>query len=176
MTDALATIVRLRRVAEQAGTGGALGDDGPWLADALRAYLDRASKGATIDGAFGLTVPDGGEPWWRIELRTNRNAALREYFTRFCTAPTDPECLGILQNEIKRYARSQWSCDRKVTEFSTNFEGSPRGLLFRSFRINESLGATSMPLSVKQLRRILASHSTHDENLGHAEPRSRGVV
>ncbi|MGI4944431.1 MAG: hypothetical protein ACRYHQ_28380 [Janthinobacterium lividum] len=48
-----------------------------WFAEVLARYEAGAEDGLTLDRAFGLAPPAGGEPWWDAERRTRRDAAIR---------------------------------------------------------------------------------------------------
>ena len=82
-------IDHLRHVAELAAAGKALGDDGPWLADAIRRYLEGAARGLTLDSTFG-TEPMPFEPaWWEQEAAARRDELIHQmaaHFRQYATA------------------------------------------------------------------------------------------
>lgn len=164
----LATIARLRLVAERMVRGELPADDGRWLGGLLQDYLTRApEENLTLDHAFGLAVEPGGEPWWSREWRALRDELVREYFAKFCGAATFAQALARLQSDIRRYERAQWPRDGKLSEMPVAYEGLPRGLLLKIFRLNENLGAGAMPSSRNQLTRILATHYVEREKVVH---------
>lgn len=55
-----------------------------WFPEALARYEAGAEDGLTLDRAFGLVPPRGGNSWWEAERRTRRDvlirAARKQYF------------------------------------------------------------------------------------------------
>ena len=168
---ALATIARLRLVAERMARGEPNVADDRWLSELLTEYLSRApDEGVTLDDVFGLAVAQGGEPWWSREARALRDELIREYFAKFCGAATFAQALATLQSDIRRYERAGWPRDGKLREMPPAYEGLPRGLLLKIFQLNENLGAGAMPSSTDQLTRILATHCAESGKLPHEIP------
>jgi len=154
---------RLRRLADHAR---ACGDDG--FAEGIELYLEKASEGLSLDEALGLAAERGGERWWSREHRLRRDEAICEFFARYCLGQTDARRRAILQHELLRYQRKQWASDKRQPMMPAAYEGTPRALLFKAFRENESLDAKRrMPTSDDQLCRILSSHCAIERNIPH---------
>ncbi len=76
MTSAVLTSIRkLRRIAAALDAGNA---DTRWLANCLQNYFDGASRGLTLELAFGLSSAAGHANWWTKEAVQARDTALRE--------------------------------------------------------------------------------------------------
>jgi hypothetical protein len=89
-------IDRLRRVAAALESGEApAADDATWFADAVTRYALGACDGLTLDRALGLVSKPGCRPWWRIEERAQREAAVKrvaeEYFSDLSAAAAADE-------------------------------------------------------------------------------------
>ncbi len=146
----------LCRIAEQARSG-ALGDDGEWLADGIELFIAKAGDKWSLDRALILA--------WSNERRARRNDELCEHAARYCQGRA-----AMLAGEITRYERSAWRHDRDRAEMPPSYVGTPRELLFRAFRENDSIEPhRDMPTSVKHLERII-SRSAGDEMSGHDPP------
>jgi len=166
----ISTTQWLRRIAEQARNGEPLGDDGKRLADAIELWLATVNTGCTFEQALGIANERGGEGWWSKDHRAARDEAIREFFVRYTTGEF-AQRLATLQSEFSFYERRLWPADRLLPTMPDAYRGTPRELLHRAFRANESRQlAKPMPLSNDQLRRILASCCVADEILPHDPP------
>lgn len=133
---------RLRRVAPLIE---AMGPDGFWLARMIETYLDSAADGARLDELLDLVAAPGGESWWRIARRAERDAALRALARQ--TGGNACQVAAM----IGRYEGSAWPRDRALTAAPARYAGTPRQHLFEAFRATDG----QVPTSPKQLRRIL---------------------
>jgi hypothetical protein len=89
-------IDRLRRVAAALERGEVpAAADAAWLASGVTRCVLGARGGATLDRELGLVAKPGGRPWWRIEERAQREAAVKrvaeEYFSDLCAAAAADE-------------------------------------------------------------------------------------
>jgi hypothetical protein len=157
-------IALLRRLADR-GRAGELGADGVQLSACLDFYFEHARSGVTIDEAMGLKVKPGGRPWWVRDAQDRCAAALGEALQRFCRGD-----LSTLVTELRSYDRARWKRDAQLSEMPLAYARTMRELLYRAFRENESVAPGRMPMSGKQLRRILLSHCDSGETPGHESP------
>lgn len=124
---------------------GALGDDGEWLATAIEMFLAGA---APIDHAMNLA--------WASACRARRDDALR-VFVRLCL-PAGASAWAAscrLQSEIRRYETSSWRRDRELANMPPGYRGTSREQLYLALRANADAGERGMPISPRQLVRIL---------------------
>jgi hypothetical protein len=161
---ALDRIALLRRIAER-GRGGELGADGVEFAARLDFYFEHAQSGMTLDEAMGLKVKAGGRPWWVSAAQDRRDLAMREALQRFCSGSH-----LVLEAELRSYGRARWKRDVKLREMPPAYGGMLRELLYRAFHENESVARGRMPMSGKQLGRILPSHCNGEGKPGHEPP------
>lgn len=162
---ALDRIALLRRIAERC-RAGELGADGVALSACLDFYFEHARSGVTLGEAMGLEFKGGGRPrhWWISEARARCGLALREALQRFCHGS-----LSSLAAELRSYDR-RWKHDAGLADMPAAYTGTLREFLYRAFRENESVARGRMPMSGKQLRRILLSHCDSGETPGHESP------
>jgi hypothetical protein len=166
----IALVDVLRRVACRLQAGD-LGDDGLWLGQCFFRYFDDACRGLTVGRALGLEPEHASASWWLIERRARRNEALREYARRYLSAGDSPwQHASILAAELRRYERSQWLRDRKLSEVPASYHNTPFELLFYACRASVDDGQRGPPTSAKHLERILTSHCSDNESFRHLEP------
>lgn len=135
----------LRRIARGADTAA----DRAALAERVRAYLDSAAEGVSLDAAFGLSRPVGGLPWWRVQALASRDAALRTLAERFYgDLPVSRQAVAI-RSALVRYGDSAWRLDGREAEPPRRYVGSEREILFDVMR-----ACPEVP-SARQIRRIL---------------------
>jgi hypothetical protein len=140
-------IDRLRSIAA-ACEGGALGDDGRWLASRLRNYISTTHRGGTLDMALELVPLPGGEPWWATEARQRRDDALRKLAaTHYATHPAPARAIA---EAATRYSASAWRFDQHRAEPPESYAGTERAVLFTILK------AGPAPTE-RHLRRILAN-------------------
>lgn len=96
---------RLRRIADLAPA--ALGEDGAWLAAAIRARL--AGDAQTFDAAFGFSRRGGVSPGVAAG-KARRDEILREFAARFLAGMSAPDQARALLAEVERFERrGDWS-------------------------------------------------------------------
>lgn len=144
-------IARIDRIAALAAAGGAMGDDGVWLAGALRRWMAGEAWDAVCDLA----------PGWRREIaRGRRDAAIRELSDFVCPGGAPADQADAVRREMRRYEPTWLRRDQH--------RASPAGydrmahLLFAIFAAGaalkgDSLRAELTPDSPSQLKRILLS-------------------
>ncbi|MGC1861902.1 MAG: hypothetical protein WA733_12460 [Methylocystis sp.] len=137
-----APIGRLRRLALSAPV---LGDDGRWLADRLRTYLD-ARGGLSLDEALGVAVLPGGEHWAAAEARQRRDAAIRDLARIMPDASARAVGAALL-----RYGASRWRHDQALATMPDAYRGTERAAMFAAYHS----GGGKVPTSERQLRAIL---------------------
>lgn len=145
MTDRLASIERLRRLADRLSTGG---PDEQWLAEALTRYLGQAAGGEGLDKILGLAPRQSERAWWTEAARRSRDDLIRE-MARFY-----PGKVGAKAEAIARlgrlYAGTAWPSDRRAETMPARYRGTVRALLFEAFKTSERF-----PTSARQIRNIL---------------------
>lgn len=145
-------VERLRRVAARAAAGEPLGEDGPWLAEGLRFYLEAASQGATLDDALGVSRSAGQEAWWTAEARARRDGIIRDLAAHhYAGLPTNRAATAIAQ-EARRYLGAGWIRDRHSIVMPAGCEGTIRGYLWQAMK-----AAERFPVSIRQIASILSS-------------------
>jgi hypothetical protein len=133
----------LKRIAKHARSG-APGDDGNWLADGIEIHV----AGAPIDQALKLA--------WGSACRARRDSALRAFARLYLPPGASPWSVACgLQSQIRRYEAVVWLRDRKRAEMPPGYPGTPYELLFMACRWNADAGERGMPVSARQLVRIL---------------------
>lgn len=143
------TIARLRRIRDAAAAGVALGEDGPWLAAGLDAYLRRAPQGLTLPAALDLAVPVGGTPWWRTDALARRDDALRRLGGEFYGSLQPRDRAAAIGVALRRYASTSWPRDRHLTSCPARLIGTVGELLFAI------MSASAVPMSDRQIARII---------------------
>lgn len=164
MGDHAKPIEDLREVAARL-RASELGDAGLRFARGLDAYLEHASAGMTLEAAVGIKVEPGGSPWWVEDARKRRDQLIGEFAVRFCCADTT-----TARAELRRYEDGAWRRDKRLTAMPSSYSGTPRELLYRAFRVNESIAPGRMPASDKHLGRIIASYCSKSGMPGHEIP------
>lgn len=142
-------IARLRRIRDAAAAGMALGDDGPWLAAGLDAYLRRAPEGLTLPAALELAVPVGGAPWWRIDALARRDDALRRLAAEHYSSLPPSERAAAIGVSLRRYASTSWPRDRHFSACPSRLVGTSGELLFAIMSVSRA------PMSDRQIARII---------------------
>lgn len=162
---ALDRVAKLREVAACLRSGVA-GDAGVWFAGRLEWYLAEARNGLTLDQAVELKPGAGERPWHVLFDEERRDQAVREFVLRFPNIDHG--------QEIRSYERRFWPRDRAAQLMPAAHVGTPREMLFKALRANESVAPGRMPSSESYLARVLATHS-HNEGKGrHETPSFRG--
>jgi hypothetical protein len=119
------------------------------LADATRYVL--AAGTITLDQAFGLCVPSGGDPWFAKLARDRRDDALRTLGEMLRPCGTATERADALRANIQRY-RSTWL--RRDQHHNAPRSGNPVDrLLFAAFKAGDGV----IPDSPDHLRKMLAA-------------------
>ena len=150
----------LNRIA-QIARSGVLGNDSAWLAAGIEIYVARAANDWPLDRALSLA--------WSNECRARRDSALREYAARYCREALFSRCAVRLGNDLRIYERGTWRHDRHRVEMPSSYVGTPRELLFRAFRENESIRPQrDIASSPGHLEKIL-SHCAGD-GMSHFDP------
>jgi hypothetical protein len=127
MSDALASIARLRRLAEQAPQ---LGDDGAWLAEALNRYIDGAGQ-ITLDESLGVAPERGQWPWWRQEKRDRERAAAKHLVEAFGN-------IGDALSGLRRYASGRGRHASSDTQYTNARTQAAHKFLHATGRVPES--------------------------------------
>jgi hypothetical protein len=87
------TIARLRQAKAALEREGSA--EAAWLVGVIEEYETKAPNGVTLDRAAGLVPKPGGRPWWRVEERAQREAAVKrvaeEYFSDLSAAAAADE-------------------------------------------------------------------------------------
>ena len=141
----------LREVAARL-RAGELGDLGLRLARGLDAYFEHAQRRDDARPALGVKAAAGESPWWVDDGLARRDAFVGEYAMRFCGG-----VVATVERDIGIYAGA-WRRDKHRSEMPTGYSGTPRELLYRAFRENESLGRGALPRSHRYIRRVIASY------------------
>lgn len=82
------------------------------IADRLRPWLDGgAAGGMTLEEALGLKPERGGAPWWVLEARRKRDAAIRALAQPFETESFSEQARRVL-SAAGRYRKVRWKRDR----------------------------------------------------------------
>jgi hypothetical protein len=118
------------------------------LADIKRYIL--AAGAVTLDQAFGVSIPSGGDPWFARLARERRDDALRalaEMLQPFGTASDRADALRL---KIQRYRPTWQRRDQYLDAARTN--NPIDGLLFAAFKACDG----AIPDSPDHLRKMLA--------------------
>jgi hypothetical protein len=119
------------------------------LADFAR-YV-RGEGTVTLDRAFGVCVPAGGEPWFITLQRNRRDDAIRKFAETICPGGAVCDRIDAVLVEFRRFGRG-WSRGRfREAARLSNIDR----LLFEIFSAGDSLGP--VPESPDHLRKILGS-------------------
>lgn len=145
---ALESTGRMRRFAEGVETAG----DREWLERRIAIYLAGAADGLRMEDAFDLSVPRGGEPWWKIEARDRRDRTLRALARRFYAGQSVAGQAAAIAVLIRRYESTAWLRDRHACEMPGHYAGTPKALLFHAFH-----AGVPVPSGLRQLRTILGA-------------------
>jgi len=131
---------RLRRIAALAAAS--LGEDGAWLAEAIRARL--AGEARTLDAALGFSRRGGASP--DVQARNaRRNAILREFAARFLGDMTPRDQARALLAELDRFkTRGEWSRLAAREECPHHLVGTRQELLFQLLKIGRLPGLRQM--------------------------------
>jgi len=112
------SIDRIRRLITSAP---ALGDDGEWLADALRRYINEAPNGLTLDSAMGVATPQGGRPWWKMEQLRKRERSIAKLGKLLPVGEFRSEALAIRTATV-RYRRTKYRAPASVDQTPAEVE------------------------------------------------------
>jgi hypothetical protein len=119
------------------------------LADFAR-YV-RGEGAITLDQAFGVCVPSGGDPWFARLARDRRDQAIRDLGEMLQPFGTASEKADAVRLRIQRY-RPTWQ--RRDQYLDAARTGNPIDrLLFAAFRACDG----SIPDSPDHLRKLLAA-------------------
>jgi hypothetical protein len=134
----------LKRIAKHARSG-ALGDDGAWLADGIEAHVAGA---VPIDRALKAA--------WSSACRYRRDSTLRALAQLYLPPVSSPWSVACsLQSQIRRYETSAWLRDRELANMPPGYCETSREQLYTALRANADAGERGMPVSARQLVRIL---------------------
>jgi len=101
-------IDRLRKVVEKAPNK--MGSLGEWLAESLKDYFSRASKGFSMEEAFGISHEAWQQPWWREEDVCKRDEAIIE-LAQTLDEKNNPNKAKRVSEMLLRYSASRWKHD-----------------------------------------------------------------
>jgi hypothetical protein len=133
----------LSRIAKHARSG-ALGDDGNWLAVGIEIHI----AGAPIDQALKLG--------WASTCRARRDDAIRAFARLYLSTGASPWSVACsLQSQIRRYETNAWLRDRELANMPPGYRETSREQLYTALRANADAGERGMPVSPRQLARIL---------------------
>jgi hypothetical protein len=133
----------LSRIAKHARFG-ALGGDGSWLADGIELHI----AGAPIDQALKLA--------WSSACRARRDDAIRAFARLYLSTGTSAWSVACsLQSQIRRYETSAWLRDREQGDMPPGYRETSREQLYTALTANADAGERGMPMSPRQLVRIL---------------------
>ena len=119
------------------------------LADVTRYFVGAGA--ITLDQAFGLCVPSGGDPWFAKLARDRRDQAIRELGEMLQPFGKASEKADAVRLRIQRY-RSTWN--RRDQYLDALLTDNPIDrLLFVAFRACDG----SIPDSPDHLRKLLAA-------------------
>ena len=107
-----------------------LGEDGEWLADAIRNRL--AGSCPTLDAALCLSARGGVSPTLAA-LNDARNNLLREYASRFLANEAKPELALFMA--IAAFETRQWPRLSARSNCPPQLAGTASGLLFELFKL-----------------------------------------
>ncbi|GJD64415.1 hypothetical protein [Methylobacterium frigidaeris] len=134
-----ADLALLRRIA----AGRESEADRAVLASRLRAYLEGAPAGATLDGTFGVARVPGHGSWWRAEALDARDAALRALAAAFHAGEPPARQAAAIRSALLTYAASAWRLDRVETSPPARYIGTAREMLFDALRACDEVPSTS---------------------------------
>jgi hypothetical protein len=148
VTDALATVTRMRRLAVRLADRS--DEDAAWLGDAVEMWLD----GVSLEAALGLG------PHWRIELaRAQRNRAIAKLLRYYPAASIRQRAKAVVQ-AVRRYEPTGWKRDRQSGRRPDGVRGALYDLLAIGAEIPDEC----------QLRRIIKEIGDALDAYGDAPP------
>jgi hypothetical protein len=111
----------------------------------------RGEGSVTLDRAFGVCVPSGGDPWFARLARDRRDQAIRDLGEMLQPFGTASERADAVRLRIQRY-RSTWNRRDQYLDAPRTDNPIDR-LLFAAFRACDG----SIPDSPDHLRKLLAA-------------------
>ena len=97
-------IARVRRAC--AALVGFADPDVAWLTDLIERYQAEAGS-LTLDDALGLSRRGGAGPWWVVEARERRDAAVRELHASFFASLDRPAAAKVILQLSRRRRESR---------------------------------------------------------------------
>lgn len=113
-------------------------------------YFKAAGK-ITLEQAFGVAVPSGGDPWYVKLARLRSDRALRLIGEMLCPVGTATDKADAVRSRVRRY-QAKWQSREQYLDASPAVDEVER-LLFTAFRDRDG----SIPDSPSYLRRLLAA-------------------
>jgi hypothetical protein len=155
--DPLTAIGRLRRIVGALAAGGLPEPvDTQWFIGAVADYSDRAARdGARLDQCLGLIPGPGGEPWWKIERRQQRDDLIRLLAYRFCDLPSALQRARWICTRLRRYETGRWRFDRQAADCPPAYRGTEAELLYAILRCE-------LPAGLRTVRAALAGETGNE--------------
>lgn len=119
------------------------------LADVTRYFVGAGA--ITLDQAFGVCVPSGGDPWFAKLARDRRDQALRDLGEMLQPLGTTSDKADAVRRRIQRYRETWRRRDQHLEAVRT--DDPIHRLLFVAFKACDG----SIPDSPDHLRKMLAA-------------------
>jgi hypothetical protein len=119
------------------------------LADVTRYFVGVGA--ITLDQAFGVCVPSGGDPWFAKLARGRRDQALRDLGEMLQPLRTASDKADAVRRRIQRYRETWRRRDQHLDAVGT--DDPIHRLLFAAFKACDG----SIPDSPDHLRKMLAA-------------------
>jgi hypothetical protein len=113
-------------------------------------WVAGADKGVTLEDAFGVAVPPGGQPWFAILARERRDEAICKIAQAACPIGCVSEQADAALREIRRYAPT-W---RRRDQYRHDPPADESSIVFWLFEANR---CGSIPDSADRIRKILSA-------------------
>ena len=96
------SIDRLRELAKR--------EPGSWVAESLEYYFSHASKGCSMEEAFGISPGAWQQPWWRKEEVCKRDEAIIE-LAQTLDEKNNSKKAKRVREMLLRYSDARWKHD-----------------------------------------------------------------
>ena len=114
MNDAFDSIERILTFCAQAQQSAVEPELIRWMAARWTDYVSNAEHGVTADQAFHLKPARGCAPWWVVQARRKRDAAIRNLARPFAMESITKQAQRVL-SIAHRYGDCRWQRDPVAT-------------------------------------------------------------